>query len=119
MSGLAQKRCVPCEGIGRPLNREEAVKYLEHIAGWQISDDGKLLSRELTMKNFMAAVRLVNLTAEVAEHENHHPDFHLTGYRRLRFVLSTHALGGLTENDFILAAKINELPAELKTENAK
>ena len=66
------------------------------------------------MKNFTAAVRLINKIAEIAESENHHPDIHLTGYRKLRIELTTHALGGLTENDFIVAAKINVLPLELK-----
>jgi 4a-hydroxytetrahydrobiopterin dehydratase len=62
----------------------------------------------------MAAVKFINSVAEIAEKEDHHPDVHLTGYRNLKIDLSTHALGGLSENDFILAAKINELPIELK-----
>ena len=62
----------------------------------------------------MAAVDLINRIAKIAESENHHPDLHVTSYRNLKIDLSTHALGGLTENDFILAAKINALPKELK-----
>ena len=72
------------------------------------------ISREFITKNFMAAVTFINKVAQVAEAENHHPDVHLTSYRKLRIELSTHAIGGLSENDFILAAKINELPVELK-----
>jgi len=66
------------------------------------------------MKDFMAAVKFIGCIAEIAESENHHPDIHLTGYRKLKVVLSTHAINGLSQNDFILAAKINELPVELK-----
>ena len=66
------------------------------------------------MKDFKAAVAFVNSIASVAEAEGHHPDLHLTGYRKLRVDLATHAVGGLTENDFILAAKIDRLPKELK-----
>lgn len=113
-TNLTQKRCQPCEGIGKALSQEEAQAYLKDVARWQIDGAGKMIFREYVMKNFMAAVRLINKIAEIAEVENHHPDLHLAGYRKLRVELSTHALGGLSENDFILAAKINELPAELK-----
>ena len=111
---LTQKHCVPCEGIGQALTLQEAQAYLKKINSWQLDQSGKMIFREYVMKNFMAAVKLINRIAEIAETENHHPNLHLTGYRKLRVELSTHALGGLSENDFILAAKINELPAELK-----
>ncbi len=112
---LIQKKCQPCEGMGKPLTAAEAKEYLQQISGWNLNSDGKLISKELNMKNFMAAVRFINKVAEIAESEDHHPDVHLTGYRKLRIELSTHAVGGLSENDFILAAKIDEIPAELKT----
>ena len=111
---FSQKVCVPCEGIGAPLGKEEALSALQQVPGWQISDDKKGIYREYVLKNFLAAVRFINFIAETAEKENHHPDIHLTGYRKLRVELSTHAIGGLSENDFILAAKINQLPVELK-----
>ncbi len=111
---LAQKKCLPCEGIGAAFTKEQAEGYLKKIVNWAISSDGKEISRELIMKNFMAAVNFIQQVAKIAEEENHHPNIHLTGYRKLKIVLSTHALNGLTENDFILAAKINLLPAELK-----
>ena len=111
---LLQKHCVPCEGIGKALTIQEAEEYLKKINFWQLDKSAKTISREYTMKNFMAAIQLMSLIAPVAEKENHHPDLHLTGYRKLRVELSTHALGGLSENDFILAAKINQLPAELR-----
>ena len=112
---LTQKKCQPCEGIGQALSKDRAAEYLEKTPNWVIDTNGKLISRDLVMKNFMAALRLINKVAEIAEAENHHPDIHLTGYRKLRIELTTHALGGLSENDFIVAAKINELPLELKT----
>jgi 4a-hydroxytetrahydrobiopterin dehydratase len=84
------------------------------MPAWQISADGKTISREYVTKNFVAAVDLIDLIAEVAEYEGHHPDIHLTGYRKLRVDLSTHAIGGLSGNDFIMAARINELPVQLK-----
>jgi len=113
-TALTQKKCQPCEGLGQAFDLTKAKEYLNQTPGWKLSEDGKSISRELIMKNFMAAIRFVNKVAEIAEQENHHPDIHLVGYRKLRIDLSTHALGGLSENDFILAAKINELQAELK-----
>ena len=110
---LPQRKCLPCEGIGQPLTEEQAKDYLRNTPKWQIKDN--VIYREFVMKDFLAAVSLVNKVARVAEEENHHPDIHLTGYRKLRIELSTHAVKGLTENDFILAAKINELPADLKS----
>lgn len=111
---LSRKKCQPCEGIGQAFSKAQAEEYLAKTAGWELDTEGKLIYRELVMKNFMAAIRLINNIAAIAESENHHPDIHLGGYRKLRIDLSTHALGGLSENDFIVAAKINELPLELK-----
>lgn len=114
MTELTQKKCQPCEGMGKPLSKEEATKRLSDIPDWQVDNSGKMISREFVMKNFLAAVKLINEIAKVAEAENHHPDVHLTGYRKLKVDLSTHTIGGISENDFILAAKINALPKELK-----
>ena len=111
---LSQKRCLPCEKLGKPLTAEEIQSYLAAIPAWQLSNDSKSISRKFVMKNFAAALRLVNQIGLLAEAENHHPDIHLTGYRNLLIELSTHALGGLSQNDFVLAAKIDALPAELK-----
>lgn len=111
---LIQKRCLPCEGNIASLSREEALKYLVGLAEWRLSDDAKKISVEYQMKNFMAAVKFISKIAEVAEGENHHPDIHLVSYRKLGVELSTHAIGGLSENDFILAAKIDQLPKDLK-----
>ena len=105
---------MPCEGIGKALTSDQSKEYLKKVEHWQIDSKGKMISRDYVMKNFLGAIHLINAIAKVAEEENHHPDLHLVSYRKLRVELSTHALGGLSENDFILAAKINQLPAELK-----
>ena len=112
---LSQKKCQPCEGIGQSLSRGQAEEYLRQITGWQLNSDAKSIFRDFNMKNFMVAIAFINKIAEIAESENHHPDIHLVSYRKLRVELSTHALGGLSENDFIVAAKINHLPIQLKS----
>lgn len=111
---LTTKKCRPCEGGVSVLSVTESQTYLAQVPNWSLAKDGKSISREFTMKDFMSAVRLINQIAETAEREDHHPDLHLTGYRKLRIELATHSIGGLSENDFIVAAKIEELPKELK-----
>lgn len=112
---LATKKCQPCEGKVEPFNKEKAEEFLNYAPDWELSTDGKLISRKLVMKNFTAAVDAINKIKEIAENDDHHPDIHLTGYRNLKIDLSTHAIGGLSENDFILAVKIDKLPWELKS----
>ena len=114
MNKLTTKKCTPCEGIGKAYTSDEAKKLMPQVPGWQMAADGKSIEREFSTKNFMAAVTFINKIAAIAEGEDHHPDIHLTGYRKLEINLSTHALKGLTENDFIVAAKINETPVKLK-----
>lgn len=111
---LEQKKCRPCEGIGEPYTLPEAREQLKRVPGWELHENGKGISRKYATKNFLAAVGFIGKVAGIAEADNHHPDIHLTGYRNLEIDLSTHAIGGLSENDFILAAKINQLPVELK-----
>ena len=111
---LLKKRCVPCEGGIPAVSREEALGYLKSLKGWTLTADEKGIRCEFLMKNFMAAIQLINRIAKLAEKEDHHPDIHLTGYRKLVIQLSTHAIGGLSENDFVLAAKIDRLPKKLK-----
>ena len=113
LTELVNKRCRPSDRL-QVLTPDEVFGYSCCVPGWQVSDDGKKLSRAFVMKNFMAAVRFIGRIAEIAEKEDHHPDIHLTGYRNLNVELSTHALNGLTENDFIVAARINTLSPELK-----
>jgi 4a-hydroxytetrahydrobiopterin dehydratase len=104
---LTQQRCKPCEGGVEACSIAHARQQMQEIGGWSLSDDGKLISRKWQLKNFLQAMKLLNKCAEIAEEDQHHPDFHLTGYRNVRIDLTTHAIGGLSENDFILAAKID------------
>ena len=111
---LKTKKCRPCEGGVPVVPREEAERLLRDLPGWCMTADGIRIRREWTVKNFMAGVDFFNRVAELAEEEGHHPDLHLEGYRKVTIELWTHAIGGLSENDFITAAKIDELPVEGK-----
>lgn len=102
-----KKRCLPCEGLQGPLNIVGVRTLLKHLPFWMLSLDGKKISREFICKDFKGAVAFVKRIAAAAEKNNHHPDLHLTRYRRLQVELTTHAVGGLSENDFILAAFID------------
>jgi 4a-hydroxytetrahydrobiopterin dehydratase len=112
---LKQKHCRPCEGGVPALGGDEVREHLAAVPQWKLTGDGRHIRREWRVKNFAAALDFFRRIGDVAEDENHHPDLHLTGYRNVAVELSTHALGGLSENDFILAAKIDALPVELKT----
>lgn len=110
LDALSRKKCQACEGGVAKYTQHAAVEQLKLLGeDWLLSDDGLMISRKYKMKNFVAAMELANRIAELAEQEQHHPDLHLTGYRCLRVDLTTHAIGGLSENDFIVAAKINQL----------
>ncbi len=111
---LSRKKCQACHGEAQALPKEKSAEYSRSLPVWELATDGKSISHTFLMKDFAAAVRFLQDIAEVAEEEDHHPDIHLTGYRKLKIDLSTHAVGGLSENDFILAAKIEKLPKELK-----
>ncbi len=112
---LTRKHCKPCEGGIPALTREEAEATVRNVEGWTLDPDGKRITRSWTVKNFMAGIDFFNKVAAIAEQEDHHPDLHLEGYRKVTIALSTHAVKGLTENDFILAAKINEIPVSLSS----
>ncbi len=111
---LLKKHCTPCEGGVPPLGRQDAAVLARTLEGWVLDPDAKLISRSWTTKNFLAGIEFFNKVAELAEAEGHHPDLHLEGYRRVTISLWTHAIGGLSENDFILAAKINQLPVQIR-----
>lgn len=104
---FSKKHCVPCEGGMPPLDPERVPNYLKHAPGWT-TPDGKRIIREFKLKDFKAALDFVDRVGAIAESEGHHPDIHWF-YNIVKFELSTHAIGGLSENDFILAAKINEI----------
>ena len=106
---LADKKCVPCEGGTPPLASEEVSKYMEELSGEWTLHDAKVIIRTFVFKNFIEAIDFINKVAEVAESEDHHPDIKLHSYKKVDIELSTHAIGGLSENDFIVAAKIEAI----------
>lgn len=106
---LTQKHCVPCEGGDPPVSSEKEKELQLQVPDWLLLDDGThKLRRQFTLKNFKDAISFVNKIAEVAEQEGHHPDIYIY-YNKVQIDLFTHAVGGLSENDFIMAAKIDEL----------
>ncbi|RIK75052.1 MAG: pterin-4-alpha-carbinolamine dehydratase [Planctomycetota bacterium] len=111
---LVAKKCKPCEGGVEPCTLDEAKSQLARLPGWYLTHDGQRIRKDWTVKNFMAGMNFFNQVAQVAEADGHHPDIHLWGYRNAWIELWTHAIGGLSENDFILAAKIDRIPVELK-----
>ena len=108
---LISKKCLPCEGGIDACTLEHSRNQLSLLPNWHMSEDGKWIHRKLVFKNFVQAVSSINKIADLAEAEAHHPDLHLTGYRNLEIAISTHAIDGLSENDFILASKIDALVA--------
>jgi 4a-hydroxytetrahydrobiopterin dehydratase len=104
---LAAKKCVPCEGGVPRLSLAEAEAHLAALPAWRLTHDGTRIRRDFTLPDFRSAVKLLNTIAALAEREQHHPDLHLEGYRKAWAEIHTHAIGGLSENDFILAAKID------------
>lgn len=113
-SELRTKKCLPCEGGVDPMTLEEAQQQLKQLDGWELTQNNQRIRKEWVVKNFMAGMEFFHKVAELAEAEGHHPDLHLEGYRNVAIEIWTHAIGGLSENDFILAAKIDELPIKAK-----
>ena len=112
---LLHKKCLPCEGGIPAYSRAEAEEQIKDLSGWRLTHDGQRIRKDWTVKNFMAGMEFFQNVANLAETEQHHPDLHLEGYRKVWIEIWTHAIGGLSENDFILAAKIDQLPVRLKT----
>lgn len=111
---LSKKKCRPCEGGIEKFSRHEAEEELQQLSGWRLNEDGQRIEKEWLVKDFMAGIDFFNRIAKIAEAEDHHPELHLTGFRHVWIELWTHAISGLSENDFIMAAKIDELPVALK-----
>ncbi len=105
---LAERKCAPCEGGTDPLNPKEINELLQSVPGWQVQDG--VLIREFEFLNYHQTMSFVNAVAWLANLENHHPDMEV-GYSRCSIRFITHAIGGLSPNDFICAAKINALLA--------
>lgn len=109
MSGLSRKDCVPCRAGAPALTEKEIKAYLPEIdVTWRV-EAGKRLEREVRMKNFQEALALVNKIGVVAEEQGHHPNMGVHNWNKVKLELYTHKIGGLHENDFILAAKIDNL----------
>ncbi len=106
---LCRAKCVPCEGGVAVLTPDQVAAHLTATPNWSLADDGKSIVREWKLKSFVEALDACNRIGAIAEAEQHHPDLHLTGYRQLRVDITTHAIAGLSENDFILAAKIDAM----------
>jgi 4a-hydroxytetrahydrobiopterin dehydratase len=108
-SDLTRKHCQACEGGVPKLTPAQVGDLLEAVPGWALSADGGKIARTWKAADFVSAMAFLNRAGDLAEAEQHHPDLHLTGYRKVAIEIWTHAVGGLTENDFILAAKIDAL----------
>ncbi len=106
---LTQKHCVPCEGGTPPFNAEQEDGYITEVPTWALDREGiHKLKKRFSFKDFKEAIAFVNKVADLAEAEGHHPDIRIV-YNKVSFELFTHAVGGLSENDFIMAAKIDRL----------
>lgn len=106
-TGLADRKCVPCQGGTPPLSRAQFTPLLAQLEGWQVEDD-RMLVKVFRFKNFVEAVEFVNAIMPVAEAENHHPDLHVS-WGQVRVDLWTHKIKGLSEADFVMAAKIDRV----------
>ncbi|MBI2085201.1 MAG: 4a-hydroxytetrahydrobiopterin dehydratase [Candidatus Aenigmarchaeota archaeon] len=110
MTELIKKKCISCEGYGSSMGEDEVLKYIKKVSGWSVVDNR--IEKNFKFKNFVNAMEFVNKVASLAEGEGHHPDIHLWGWNKVKITTFTHALNGLTENDFILAAKIDLIKSE-------
>jgi len=108
MENLVKGHCVPCEGGTKPLSEEQISEYLQALTGWNV-ENNKELDKEYQFKDFAEALSFVNAVGEIAESEGHHPDMNLFAWNKVTVMLSTHAIGGLSTNDFIVAAKIDAM----------
>jgi 4a-hydroxytetrahydrobiopterin dehydratase len=107
---LSDLRCRPCEGGVEPLSLDDVKRELEKVPGWNLSEAG-VIKRHFTFKNFDEVMVFVNAIANIASREGHHPDVHF-GYNYCDVSYTTHAIKGLSENDFICAAKVNHCLVE-------
>ena len=107
---LSQRKCVPCEAGTLPMPTQEAEKLLLQVSGWQLLQvkAADTIEKKFRFKDFAEAMKFVNKVAAVAEEEGHHPDITIN-WNKVTLQLSTHAIKGLSENDFIMAAKVDKL----------
>jgi len=105
---LGDRHCKPCEGGVDPMSRQDAEATMAEVSGWKLSRDGKSIQRRFEFKDFYKCMSFINAMAWIANIEDHHPDFS-AGYNYCAVTFTTHAIDGLSENDFICAAKVNAL----------
>jgi 4a-hydroxytetrahydrobiopterin dehydratase len=105
---LINKKCKPCEGGVPPLNKQEVDIYIQSTPEWSVSEANNKISRSFSFQNFIKTMKFVNAVAEIAENQQHHPDIEC-GYNYCRVHFMTHSVGGLSENDFICAAQIDNI----------
>jgi 4a-hydroxytetrahydrobiopterin dehydratase len=110
------RRCIPCEGGTDPLPAEQAHERLGRLAGWEPDQDARVIRRTFELADFSDAIDFVNAIAAVAEREDHHPDIEVFSYNNVRVQLSTHKIGGLSNNDFIMADEIGRLWGERESD---
>ena len=111
MSDLLKKKCLPCEGVVPALDISEIHKYQKKIDGWEVKSSKKkiyFLEKKFKFKNFLNSQKFINEVSKISENEGHHPDI-LFGWGYAKIKITTHAIEGLSENDFILAAKIDQI----------
>lgn len=109
MSDLSTKRCVPCEGGVPTLTSEQAKKFLATLnKSWQLTNSGKMIRRDFKFSNYYETIAFVNALAWMSHYQNHHPDLEV-GYNNCAVQYTTHAIDGLSENDFICAEKVDRI----------
>ena len=106
-SNLADRKCKACEGGTPSMTKQQSQEYLAKVLGWELVE-GTKIKKEFKFKKFLESISFVHKVAEIAETEGHHPTITII-YNKVRITLSTHAIGGLSENDFIMAAKIDRI----------
>ena len=111
MSDLLKKKCVPCEGGIHAMDLSEIHKYQKKVDGWDVKENEKkiyYLKKEFKFQDFLQSQKFINKVCEISENEGHHPDIEF-GWGYANISITTHAIEGLSENDFILAAKIDKI----------
>lgn len=111
MTALKDKHCLPCRGGVLPLTLEQAQEYLKQVVGWELIE-GRKITKEFKFAKYLDGVTFAQKVGELAEQEGHHPNIHVF-YKKVRIEIWTHKIDGLTESDFILAAKIDDLQKRL------
>ena len=107
---LSKRKCITCEDKNlKPFDRERALEYMVDVKGWVLDSEAKKISCEFVFRDFIEALEFVNRVGDLAETEGHHPDILIHSWNKVLITLYTHSIGGLSENDYILAAKINEV----------